>query len=286
MPSGDASTRLGAAAVGRRVGDPDPRRRCAGARYRARRRLRLLGARRHQRLRLRRGPAARRRPVRQYQRHRSPCPARRSAGCGGRGDLGCRPLAHEAQHNKFAALPHLFDLFEPGGTELYYTAWRPDPRPPFALFHGAYAHTGVAQFWNRRRETGRPTRRAAPPPTSSSRGGAPRRVRRPGSSLTRSASPRWATGSPIGCSGPWTRCAACRSLPRHDGGRRSRRRPTGRPGPTGTGRRQRCPRRTAAGGAGVRPARGDEGQFPWLSATSRSPGSPPAATVTGVVTGG
>ncbi|MBO1330024.1 HEXXH motif-containing putative peptide modification protein [Streptomyces sp. VRA16 Mangrove soil] len=71
-------------------------------------------------------------------------------------------LAHELQHNKFAALLHLFDLFEPGGTELYYAAWRPDPRPLFGLFHGAYAHLGVAQFWSRRRQTARdPGARAA-----------------------------------------------------------------------------------------------------------------------------
>ncbi|MZD04417.1 HEXXH motif domain-containing protein, partial [Streptomyces sp. SID5785] len=62
-------------------------------------------------------------------------------------------LAHEAQHNKFAALLHLFDLFEPGGSELYYASWRPDPRPLLGLFHGAYAHLGVARFWNRQRES-------------------------------------------------------------------------------------------------------------------------------------
>ncbi|WP_406328756.1 HEXXH motif domain-containing protein [Streptomyces sp. NBC_00203] len=62
-------------------------------------------------------------------------------------------MAHEMQHNKFAALLHLFDLFEAGGQELYYAPWRSDPRPLLGLFHGAYAHLGVAQFWNRRRET-------------------------------------------------------------------------------------------------------------------------------------
>ncbi|MGW8777706.1 aKG-HExxH-type peptide beta-hydroxylase [Streptomyces sp. NPDC055796] len=65
-------------------------------------------------------------------------------------------LAHEMQHNKFAALLHLFDLFEEGRQhpeERYYAPWRPDPRPLLGLFHGAYAHLAVAQFWGRRGET-------------------------------------------------------------------------------------------------------------------------------------
>ncbi|MGY1501132.1 HEXXH motif domain-containing protein [Streptomyces sp. QTS52] len=62
-------------------------------------------------------------------------------------------LTHETQHNKLAALLHLFDLFEPGGPERFYAPWRPDPRPLPGLFHGAYAHLGVARFWERRRET-------------------------------------------------------------------------------------------------------------------------------------
>lgn len=61
-------------------------------------------------------------------------------------------LTHEMQHNKFAALLHLFDLFDTAAPELYYAPWRPDPRPLLGLFHGAYAHLGVAQFWNRRRD--------------------------------------------------------------------------------------------------------------------------------------
>ncbi|WP_055532295.1 aKG-HExxH-type peptide beta-hydroxylase [Streptomyces graminilatus] len=62
-------------------------------------------------------------------------------------------LTHETQHNKLAALLHLFDLFEPGGPDRFYAPWRPDPRPLPGLFHGAYAHLGVARFWERRRET-------------------------------------------------------------------------------------------------------------------------------------
>ncbi|MFF4833639.1 HEXXH motif domain-containing protein [Streptomyces sp. NPDC001315] len=62
-------------------------------------------------------------------------------------------VTHEMQHNKFAAVLHLFDLLEPGGPERFYAPWRPDPRPLLGLFHGAYAHLGVARFWARRRET-------------------------------------------------------------------------------------------------------------------------------------
>ncbi|KOV99112.1 hypothetical protein ADK65_19450 [Streptomyces sp. NRRL B-1140] len=61
-------------------------------------------------------------------------------------------MAHEMQHGKFAAVLHLFDLFEADGEELYYAPWRPDPRPLLGLFHGAYAHLGVAEFWNRCRD--------------------------------------------------------------------------------------------------------------------------------------
>ncbi|MBT2443846.1 HEXXH motif domain-containing protein, partial [Streptomyces sp. ISL-36] len=68
-------------------------------------------------------------------------------------DVFAATMAHEMQHNKFAALLHLFDLFEAGGEELFYAPWRPDPRPLLGLFHGAYAHLGVARFWGRRSET-------------------------------------------------------------------------------------------------------------------------------------
>ncbi|MFE2584257.1 aKG-HExxH-type peptide beta-hydroxylase [Streptomyces sp. NPDC059378] len=61
-------------------------------------------------------------------------------------------MTHEMQHNKFSALLHLFDLLEPG-PERFYAPWRPDPRPLLGLFHGAYAHLGVACFWARRGET-------------------------------------------------------------------------------------------------------------------------------------
>ncbi|WP_445399802.1 HEXXH motif domain-containing protein [Streptomyces sp. LE64] len=58
-------------------------------------------------------------------------------------------LAHEAQHNKLAALTHLFDLVDDRPGELFYAPWREDPRPLVGLLHGVYAHLGVARFWLR-----------------------------------------------------------------------------------------------------------------------------------------
>lgn len=60
-------------------------------------------------------------------------------------------LAHEVQHTKLAALMDLFPLTDGPPGRRYYAPWRPDPRPLSGLLHGAYAHTGVAAFWNRQR---------------------------------------------------------------------------------------------------------------------------------------
>jgi HEXXH motif-containing protein len=68
--------------------------------------------------------------------------------------MGAVALAHEVQHGKLAGLMDLVELFEPGGPELYYAPWRPDPRPLVGLLHGAYAHLGVAAFWRRQRRGG------------------------------------------------------------------------------------------------------------------------------------
>ncbi|MFD7655012.1 HEXXH motif-containing putative peptide modification protein [Actinosynnema sp. NPDC059797] len=59
-------------------------------------------------------------------------------------------LAHEAQHNKLAALMDLFALVEPDRRALFYAPWREDPRPAAGLLHGTYAHLGVAGFWRDR----------------------------------------------------------------------------------------------------------------------------------------
>jgi uncharacterized protein len=56
-------------------------------------------------------------------------------------------LIHEAQHSKLDALLDLVDLVDPADTSVYHAPWRADPRPLTALLHGAYAHTGVVDFW-------------------------------------------------------------------------------------------------------------------------------------------
>ncbi len=65
-------------------------------------------------------------------------------------------LIHEAQHSKLGALLDLVDLVDPADTSVHHAPWRADPRPLTALLHGAYAHTGVADFWrvHRRHVTG------------------------------------------------------------------------------------------------------------------------------------
>jgi uncharacterized protein len=60
-------------------------------------------------------------------------------------------LTHELQHAKLAALMDLFRLTTETPGRRFYAPWRPDPRPLSGLLHGAYAHTGVAAFWNRQR---------------------------------------------------------------------------------------------------------------------------------------
>ncbi|QIB48235.1 HEXXH motif domain-containing protein [Streptomyces aureoverticillatus] len=56
-------------------------------------------------------------------------------------------LAHEIQHSKLAVLMHLYRLFEPDDTSLFYAPWRDDPRPLRGVLQGVYAFTGVARFW-------------------------------------------------------------------------------------------------------------------------------------------
>lgn len=56
-------------------------------------------------------------------------------------------LAHEAQHAKLSGLIDLVPLTEPDDGSRYYAPWRPDPRPLGGLLQGAYAHRGIAAFW-------------------------------------------------------------------------------------------------------------------------------------------
>ena len=56
-------------------------------------------------------------------------------------------LAHEAQHAKLSGLLDLMPLTLPDDGSRYYAPWRDDPRPLSGLLQGAYAHMGIAAFW-------------------------------------------------------------------------------------------------------------------------------------------
>jgi hypothetical protein len=60
-------------------------------------------------------------------------------------------LVHEFQHLKLCSLLDMVQLTRPCD-ELVYAAWRTDPRPASGLLQGAYAHLGVARFWNVQRQ--------------------------------------------------------------------------------------------------------------------------------------
>jgi HEXXH motif-containing protein len=60
-------------------------------------------------------------------------------------------LVHELQHSKLAALLDLVDLVRPDSGARFYAPWRDDPRPAYALLHGAYAYLGVATFCRQQR---------------------------------------------------------------------------------------------------------------------------------------
>ncbi|GAA4982034.1 HEXXH motif-containing protein [Nonomuraea thailandensis] len=63
------------------------------------------------------------------------------------GTQAAETFVHETQHLKLNALMTMFTLVRPGAHGLFYAPWRPDPRPFLSLFHGAYAHLGIALFW-------------------------------------------------------------------------------------------------------------------------------------------
>ncbi|MFD5034536.1 HEXXH motif-containing putative peptide modification protein [Streptomyces sp. NPDC058405] len=58
-------------------------------------------------------------------------------------------LVHELQHTKLAALSALTPLHHEGTAARYFAPWRPDPRPFDGLLQGAYAHLGLADYWQR-----------------------------------------------------------------------------------------------------------------------------------------
>ncbi|MDR6976793.1 HEXXH motif-containing protein [Streptomyces sp. 3330] len=68
-------------------------------------------------------------------------------------------LVHELQHAKLAALSDLTTLHHAGPEARYFAPWRPDPRPFDGLLQGAYAHLGLADFFQRRALTADPAHR-------------------------------------------------------------------------------------------------------------------------------
>ncbi len=57
-------------------------------------------------------------------------------------------LLHEFQHTKLAALEHVVALHHGDQRRRYHVRWRDDSRPLGAVLHGAYAHLGVAGYWD------------------------------------------------------------------------------------------------------------------------------------------
>ncbi|WP_327352590.1 HEXXH motif domain-containing protein [Streptomyces sp. NBC_01304] len=63
-------------------------------------------------------------------------------------------LVHESRHSVLNGLSHQVGLFDEDAKNadvLLYAPWRTDPRPPQGLLHGAYAFSGVAEFWRAER---------------------------------------------------------------------------------------------------------------------------------------
>ncbi|MGW2045567.1 aKG-HExxH-type peptide beta-hydroxylase [Streptomyces sp. NPDC001858] len=68
-------------------------------------------------------------------------------------------LVHELQHAKLAALSDMTTLHQAGPQARYFAPWRADPRPFDGLLQGAYAHLGLADFFQRRALTADPAHR-------------------------------------------------------------------------------------------------------------------------------
>ncbi|MCY0931542.1 HEXXH motif-containing putative peptide modification protein [Streptomyces sp. H27-H1] len=58
-------------------------------------------------------------------------------------------LVYEVQHGKLAALTEVLELHTADRSARYWAPWRADPRPLEGLLRGAYAHLGLAGYWQR-----------------------------------------------------------------------------------------------------------------------------------------
>jgi HEXXH motif-containing protein len=59
-------------------------------------------------------------------------------------------LVHEFRHSLLNGLLHLVPLCDQSDARPLYAPWRDDPRPIIGLLHGAFAFTGVTDFWRTR----------------------------------------------------------------------------------------------------------------------------------------
>ncbi len=60
-------------------------------------------------------------------------------------------LVHESLHQYLTRIEHINPIFSDpisGTEELYYSPWRPEPRPLIMVLHGAFVFTGVAMFYH------------------------------------------------------------------------------------------------------------------------------------------
>ncbi|MGW7257202.1 aKG-HExxH-type peptide beta-hydroxylase [Streptomyces sp. NPDC054834] len=59
-------------------------------------------------------------------------------------------LVHELQHAKLAVVSGMVTLHHSDGRARYFAPWRPEPRPYDGLLQGAYAHLGLADYFQHR----------------------------------------------------------------------------------------------------------------------------------------
>jgi uncharacterized protein len=61
-------------------------------------------------------------------------------------------LIHEFQHVKLGAVLDLYDLYEQADDRLFHASWGEGKRSLERLFHGAYSHLAVTDFWRARQD--------------------------------------------------------------------------------------------------------------------------------------
>jgi HEXXH motif-containing protein len=62
-------------------------------------------------------------------------------------------MVHEFHHAELHALMEANEVVEYREDELFYSPWRPDPRPLYGLFHALHVFTGVIDFYRKAETT-------------------------------------------------------------------------------------------------------------------------------------